>query len=397
MRRWGTVVAAALIGVSTSGCWLQVGGNGLKTGWNSFESGVTAANVGTLHLSWSKNLGSGGASFPLVNAGRVFVSSSPLMTAFDAGTGAILWQKDTTEGTYTPGLGDPALENGHVVTAYGIFSFGGTFSFDQATGTYTDSGVDQVFPYNAPAVDGSTVAMELGEVNSGGAATFISYGTHTGFINFQTIPEARPASNPMIAGDFVYATQGTTVFAFALDSCPSSPITGDCGPTWTADVGSNAGMPVSLSPTEVAVGLANGNAAVLDASTGALQWTAVTGSTNATAPAVTNTTMYVGTQDGSVRAFPAAGCGGATCSATWSGAAGAAIPMQPMVAGDVVYAGTAAGRVVAFPAAGCGGATCSTLFTATVDASATSVTPVVMGGQLYVTTNTGTVAAYRLP
>jgi len=41
--------------------------------------------------------------------------------------------------------------------------------------------------------------------------------------------------------------------------------------------------------------------------------------------------------------------------------------------------------------------TCSTLFAATVDASATSLTPVVMGGQLYVTTNTGTVAAYRTP
>ncbi len=96
------------------------------------------------------------------------------------------------------------------------------------------------------------------------------------------------------------AMSGTTV-AFALDRCPPSAISGDCGPTWTADVGSNAGMPVSLSSTQVAVGLANGNVAVLDATTGTLQWTAVTGSTNATAPAVTSTTMYVGMQDGSVR------------------------------------------------------------------------------------------------
>jgi hypothetical protein len=80
----------------------------------------------------------------------------------------------------------------------------------------------------------------------------------------------------------------------------------------------------------------------------------------------------------------------------WSGAAGAAIAAQPMVAGDVVCVGTADGRVEAFPAS-CMAATCSASFTATVDPTATSVIPVVDGGTLFVTTNTGKVAAYRLP
>ena len=147
MRRWGTTVAAALIAVSTSGCWLQVGGNALRNGYNASESTVTAANVASVHQVWATTVSSHSAGAPVINGGRVFVASSPLMTAFNAKTGAQMWQKDTTQGPYpVPGLSDPAIAGGRVISEYSINVFGGTYSFDQTTGAYTDTGASQTFP-----------------------------------------------------------------------------------------------------------------------------------------------------------------------------------------------------------------------------------------------------------
>ena len=151
-------------------------------------------------------------------------------------------------------------------------------------------------------------------------------------------------------------------------------------------------MPVSLSATQLAVPLATGNVAVLDAATGAVQWTAVTGSTLPQAPAIDATSFYVGTADGKVRAFPIAGCGGPTCAPTaTSSAAGAAISSQPVVAGGVVYVGTANGKLVAFNTAG------ASLYSTTVNAAASRVVVIEDNASVYATTNNGTVAAYRLP
>jgi outer membrane protein assembly factor BamB len=96
--------------------------------------------------------------------------------------------------------------------------------------------------------------------------------------------------------------------------------------------------------------------------------------------------------DGKVRAFPIAGCGNPTCSApSTSSAVGAAISSQPVVAGGVVYVGTANGKLVAFNTAGV------SLYSTTVDATASRVFVVEDGASVYVTTNAGIVAAYRLP
>jgi outer membrane protein assembly factor BamB len=143
---------------------------------------------------------------------------------------------------------------------------------------------------------------------------------------------------------------------------------GSFGDPYAYNAPAVAGMPVSLSATQLAVPLANGNVAVLDAATGALQWTAVTGSTSAQSPALDATSFPVGTADGKVRAFPIAGCGGPTCVPTsTSSAAGAAISSQPVVAGGVVYVGTANGKLDAFDTAGV------SLYSTTVDATASRV------------------------
>jgi serine/threonine-protein kinase len=390
MRSWGTGIVVALIALSTSGCWLQTGAGPGHQGFVS-EVTLTSSNAATLHQVWSKNVGAFPLSAPIVEGGRLFVSGGTYMTALNAATGVQAWQTDTTEGTYFPSLGELAIYQNRVQTPYSIYSFGGSFSFDPATGTYTDTGAQQVFPYNAPTVAGSMLATDLGAVNQGGALSAVQYGNKVGFINFwSNISAARPATVPMVRGNQVFVGSETSVLAFPTDSCTPAVITTDCAPSWTTDVASTPGMPVSLSPTQLAVPLANGNVAVLDAATGALQWTAQTGSTDAQSPAVDATNIYVGTADGKVRTFPVAGCGNPTCSATTtSTAAGAAIKSQPVVAGGVVYVGTGNGKVVAYDTSG------NQLASLTVNAGASRVSVIEDGGTVYATTDNGTAAAFR--
>lgn len=70
--------------------------------------------------------------------------------------------------------------------------------------------------------------------------------------------------------------------------------------------------------------------------------------------------------------------------------------MQPSVAGGVVFTGSADGSLHAFPAAGCGQASCTPLWS-TSTGSPISGAPAVTSGQLYVGTENGRVIAYGLP
>jgi outer membrane protein assembly factor BamB len=385
-------MAVALVGLSCSGCWLQFGAGPGRGGFVAGETSLTAANAVNLHQVWSASAGSGAASAPIQTGGRVFVSDGTLMTALNAATGAQLWQKDTQYETYFPALGELALYQGRVTTTYSVSVFGGVYSFDQTTGAYTDSGTVQLAPYNAPAVVGNFVVSDLGQADQNGAISAIQIGISSyGAIDaWSDLSKVVPATNPMVRGNGVFVGSGNAMLSFTMGTCLPGPAPGYCAPTWKTDLGSRTGMPVSLSATQLAVPLANGNVAVLDAATGALQWTATTGSTSAQSPATDGTTMFVGTADGIVRAFPVAGCGNTTCNATsTSTAAGAAISSQPVLAGGVVYVGTANGKLVAFDTSG------KQLVSLTVNATATKVAVIEDGATVYATTDKGTVAAFR--
>ena len=65
-------------------------------------------------------------------------------------------------------------------------------------------------------------------------------------------------------------------------------------------------------------------------------------------PAVAGGVVYTGSDDGSVDAFVAAGCGAPTCTALWSAETGSRITGAPAVSRGQLYVGTADGRVVAY-------------------------------------------------
>jgi outer membrane protein assembly factor BamB len=124
-------------------------------------------------------------------------------------------------------------------------------------------------------------------------------------------------------------------------------------------------------------------------------WTTTTGGAfYYSSPAVANGVVYVGSVEGELYAFDAAGatgCSGApkTCSPLWTATTGGAIySSSPAVANGVVYVGSDDGKLYAFDAAGvtnCSGTpkTCSPLWTATIGGEVRT-SPAVANGVVYV-------------
>ena len=394
-RRWLTIVFVALV---TSGCWVEVGANAQRTAFVAGEKTLTTTNVKSLRLAWTVKVPTQPGS-PVIGNGVLFVAGGATMTAFATQDGAQLWQTGPMSQGSTTQMADTAIVNNKVLAPYSLFNAGGTFTFDPAKGTYTSSAVSATIPYNAPVVDGKTVAMTRKEVRTDGTLSSLSYGSRVGLINFwSNSAQAVPATTPMINGHTIFVGSGTSVLAFSLDTCPASPIAGLCAPLWKKDLKSTTSMPVAISSTRVAVATQVGSIFVLDAATGAQEFVALTTSSYAQPPAIDNSgLMYTATVDGVVRAFPTAGCNFPTCAAVWSSKQKGPITTQLVTAGGVVYAGTATGRVLAFDAKGCAKPPCTWLFTVTVDSKAQRVQLIEDAGTLYAVTDTGLVSAYRPP
>ena len=113
-------------------------------------------------------------------------------------------------------------------------------------------------------------------------------------------------------------------------------------------------------------------------------WTGPTGGVVESSPAVAKGVVYVGSFDGKLYAFDAAGCRSATCAPLWTGATGGWIwGGGPVVADGVVYAGSYDDKLYAFNATGCGAPACAPLWTATLIGQVGG-SPVVAGGVLYI-------------
>jgi outer membrane protein assembly factor BamB len=130
----------------------------------------------------------------------------------------------------------------------------------------------------------------------------------------------------------------------------------------------------------------------------ATAWTGAAGGSSASTSAVANGVAYVGSTDGKLYAFDAAGvtnCSGSpkTCQPLWTSATGRTINSSPAVSNSVVYAGSEDGKLYAFDAAGvtnCSGTpkTCTPLWTSE-NVGIFGSSPAVAGGVVYVGSGTG--------
>jgi len=155
----------------------------------------------------------------------------------------------------------------------------------------------------------------------------------------------------------------------------------------------------------------DGNLSVFDAagcgaSACKLRWQGHTGNDITSSTAVAGGVAYVGDSGGRLYAFTVGGCGAARCKPLWVGQAGAGQSLAtPAVGGGRVFVGSFqaipeefTGNLFAFPAAGCGKATCKPL--RAYDVGSTT-TPALVGDTLLSSTQatpdpntSGVVAAF---
>jgi len=167
------------------------------------------------------------------------------------------------------------------------------------------------------------------------------------------------------------------------ESAISTANVASLGAKWsTALTGGIKSSPAVVSGV-VYLSTLDGKVDALDATTGAVKWTTVTGSaTQYSSPAVANSVVYVGTDTGKVDALDAT-----TGAIKWAYTTGGAVESSPTVVSGVVYVGSEDHKVYALDATS--GVVKWSLTTGNnVDSS-----PAVVGGVVYVGSNDGKVWA----
>jgi outer membrane protein assembly factor BamB/DNA-binding XRE family transcriptional regulator len=110
----------------------------------------------------------------------------------------------------------------------------------------------------------------------------------------------------------------------------------------------------------------------------ALDWTGSVGSTTSSSPTIANNVIYIGSDDGKLYAFSAAGCGRPSCAPLWTASTKGTVGSSPAIAGNVVYVGSDDYNLYAFDAS-----SGRMLWTGPTDGGVTS-SPVVANGTIYV-------------
>jgi outer membrane protein assembly factor BamB len=140
------------------------------------------------------------------------------------------------------------------------------------------------------------------------------------------------SSSPAVSGGKVYIGAGDTLFAFST-SC-----SGTCNPSWSFPTGNEIASSPAVSGGKVYIGSEDGHMYVLNTS-GVLQWSAATATGSiGSSPTVANGVVYIGANL-NIDAFPAAGCGAATCSPIWTAPLTGAFFSTPVVANGMVFEG----------------------------------------------------------
>ena len=117
-------------------------------------------------------------------------------------------------------------------------------------------------------------------------------------------------------------------------------------------------------------------------------WKGEAGGPIVSSPAVAGGVVYAGSNDNSLYAFDASGCGAAVCQPVWTAATMGPVQSSPAVAGGVVYVGSDVGGLYAFDAPG--GAP---LWRGTTPAAVVS-SPAVVGGLVYAVSSNGWLSAF---
>ena len=395
---------------AASGDWSQLHGDAAHTGSNPTESTLSTANVAQLGVSWTVSPW-GDESDPVVADGMAYsggdwFSQTPVGCSTAGGNCTTIGWRALMGNS---GFGGTAVGGGSVYVTTDpaqllVFAVGCGTSLAVCNPTWSatvgSSGPSAPTPVpSSPTLadgivyvggdDGNLYAFDgTGATNCGGSPLACSpLWTGTTQVGFRSV------SAPAVANGVAYVTAGSSLFAFDIAACESDG--GSCTPVWSATMAGSANSAPSVSNGMVYVGSSDGTLYAFDAA-GATNcdsgscapiWTATTATDlSSSTPAVANGTVYVGGKDGRLYAFDAAGdCQSASCRSLWTTVLGGPIYSSPAVANGVVYVSSSDGYLAAYDAAGnlkCSDSVCSPLWRAGGIAYPSS--PAVSNGVVYV-------------
>lgn len=401
MRRILRVAVASCAFVGASGCWLAPGHETGRTAHNPYEAGFNAGAVSGFTELWTAQTDettSRGVGHPVLSTdGRVYVTTTRSVYALDAATGATRWVSEVSD-TYEELDTDAYVWDGQLWTnlrhsgedwepAYCSLTTGGC-------GTYGREVLGRIDGLRGSPSLGtvSVLLSEFRPLPGGGSAQYAR--DYFGSSRYLVTEQPRTSRLTLGGSQFFYAGPGPGIAP--ANEVRAFPRTGGTG--WTSPIdGTEASAPV-LSPdgTTVYVGTDAGTVYALGTPDGSVRWTGVVEGGVSASPALADGTLYVPTGVGTLVAFPAGGCGTATCAALWSTAEVSAHVVQPAVAAGIVFTGSADGSLYAYDANGCAADTCEPLWSAHVGSRITGA-PAVSLGRVYVGTQDGRVIAYGLP
>jgi hypothetical protein len=388
---------------------------GFTPGRNRYVAGdvpITTANADELVELWRTDLGAF-PNEPLAIGDDVYVTTLAGAAKLSASTGAVRWSRpvNAPDNGEQVGLTQPIYHDGEIVAGWGAIrapgtapqTFGGVVRLVPRTG-------DLVAPLTGGLYVSSDVAEERGQLVTeaegrgqapGGGIVGEAYVDWRG-IRASPGLQTDLATTPFaVAGDHLVWANSGTAFGWNGTTCSRpSNLAGDgsasCLPDWQVDFSAVVSGQSAVGTDAAVWGVQPNLIKVLDAGTGAVQFTGAmpVAGILLSAPSVAGDVILIGASDGSVAAFPAGGCGQPTCLPLWEADLGSGVSKAPTTVGDVVYVTTDDGRLAALALAGCGAATCSPIASYPVGASG----PVIYdNGRLIVATSDGEIVAFGLP
>lgn len=407
MKRMARGVLVVVLGWGLAGCWWSAPGRGPdRRAFNDLEEVITAETVATLSEAWSVTVGAFNVSDPVVSATGVFVMSNSddfgnsRLSAINL-DGTTRWEA-TPSCCETVSVGDVFVDDDRVAATYH-----NDIAEDSFTAWYSEADGTRLFPptYGILQSLRGSMATYVDWAPTGDPAlvTFVDLDDPTqrwGGALFNGT--GRPAiytvgQNRIYRGGF----RGT-VAAYPRTggqaTCPiHDPETPEPCPIWSTTIdpslGASTAPVIGDGEAVIYVGTELGTVYALDATNGAILWTAAVGAAVAHPPALAYGSLFVPTADGDLVVLDAEGCGAATCPPLWTAATGSTISGQPAVAGRVVVTGSDSGAVNAYPAEGCGAASCTPLWSTTTGSRITGA-PAIAHGKLFVGTLDGRLIAY---
>jgi outer membrane protein assembly factor BamB len=273
--RRSTDAAQHALTVSTP--WPQFGFGAAHVSVNPYENTLSTSTVPMLGTLWSVPAGTTGGT-PAVVDNRVYVGTTAGVAAFNATTGATIWNKNLSANfTASPSV------------------VGNTLYIGDLSGNF----------YALKATTGAT----LWKVKLAGAF----YGS------------------AVVAKGIIYVGSYAGSF-YALNATTGAVI-------WSYALSSGTDSSAALVNGNVYFGGYDNNIYCLNAATGAKVWSYTTGGHVESAPAIANGTLYVGSDDAKVYAIGTSGANAGYL--LWSYTTGSAVYGSPTIYNNRVYIGSA--------------------------------------------------------